>query len=174
MGETDGSSGAAHGAQPDEGSRGKPGFFGRIVEALTPREAEVAADANGHPAPQIPARGMINLRGTVIPVVDVRIRLGLEPREPGARNCIVVVRVAGDEVGLLVDEVRDVVEIPAEAIQPAARRNAAPAAQAFVRGLGLVDGEVRILLDSRRLLYAGREVDAPEGGEAGIRSVGSA
>ena len=119
------------------------------------------------PVPTTPSfiRGLINLRGAVIPVVDVRQRLGLPPVEPGDRSCIVVVRTDDEEIGLLVDSVSEVLEMRADQIQPAARSSSAPASTAFARGLGLVDGAVRVVLDSKRLLYAGRPADATAAGE---------
>lgn len=64
-------------------------------------------------------RGVINLRGMIVPVVDLRRHLGLAAAEPGPFTVIVVVAVAGKTVGLIVDAVSDVLDIGDEAVQPA-------------------------------------------------------
>mgnify|MGYP000099030033 CR=1 FL=1 len=58
-------------------------------------------------------RGVINLRGKVIPVMDVRARFDLPDRAYDDRTCIIVVNIDGTEVGLVVDEVSEVADIPA-------------------------------------------------------------
>ncbi|MCY0093978.1 chemotaxis protein CheW [Hoeflea ulvae] len=61
--------------------------------------------------------GVINLRGTVIPVVDMALRLGLAPIEPTERSAIIVTSVRGQMVGLLVDNVSDMMTVTAGEIQ---------------------------------------------------------
>ena len=70
--------------------------------------------------PQAPAhvRGVTNLRGRILPVVELRGRLGLEPAVPTARSRIVVVEVAGRVLGLLVDAVLQVTKVPLESVAP--------------------------------------------------------
>lgn len=63
-------------------------------------------------------KGVMNLRGTVVPVLDVRLKFGMEPREYDRFTVIVVVNVGSRVVGLIVDSVSDVLDIPADAIQP--------------------------------------------------------
>ena len=98
-------------------------------------------------------RGVINLRGTVIPVMDVRARLGMEPRDADSRTCIVVVQLEETVVGLLVDTISDVIDVPPDSIEGAPRRKAGTASEAVVTGLFQVDGEVKILIDLSRLLH---------------------
>lgn len=64
-------------------------------------------------------RGVMNLRGMIVPVVDLRRHLGLTAVEPGPFTVIVVVAVGGKTVGLIVDAVSDVLDIAADAVQPA-------------------------------------------------------
>src|SRR3569623_2419438 len=72
------------------------------------------------PIPQAPAyvRGAINLRGTVLPVIDMGARIGLEPCEPGSRHVIIVVAIDRRLVGLLGDGVRDIIKVDEEDLQP--------------------------------------------------------
>lgn len=62
-------------------------------------------------------RGVINLRGTVLPVMDLNLRLGLEGTEPSERNVIIVVSVSGRTLGLRVDAVSDILSLPIEALK---------------------------------------------------------
>ncbi len=96
-------------------------------------------------------RGVINLRGTVIPVVDVRTRFGLAPREYDERTCIVVVKVRGAMVGCTVDTVIEVTDIPLDAIQPppgAGTETIPP----YVRAMARMKDHVYVLLDTEALL----------------------
>ncbi len=97
-------------------------------------------------------KGVINLRGKVIPVLDMRRRFALEDRDYDERTCIVVVNVAEAAVGLVVDTVNEVVDIPEEQIEPAPEINKA-GNSAMLQGLGKVGEEVKILLDVSKLLY---------------------
>lgn len=71
--------------------------------------------------PHVPdyVRGVVNLRGTVLPVIDLSARLGWGPSEPTARHVIIVVRIADQLQGLIVDAVNDIVSINSEDLQPA-------------------------------------------------------
>src|SRR5205085_292354 len=64
-------------------------------------------------------RGVINLRGKVIPVTDLRLKFGMPESEATAETCIVIVRAAGVEVGLVVDRVSEVLDIGADQIDAA-------------------------------------------------------
>lgn len=99
------------------------------------------------PLPHSPpfVRGVINLRGRVIPVIDLRARFGLQPREYTERTCIVVVEPHGSPVGMAVDEVLEVAAIAPEQVDP-------PAVQGpCLRGVARCDGRVRLLLDLERV-----------------------
>jgi purine-binding chemotaxis protein CheW len=87
--------------------------------------------------------GVVNLRGKVVPVIDLRVRLGLMPSETGPRSCIVVCQgQSGALVGLLVDSVVEVVTVRAADAEPPPL-----VAGAEVRGLAKVKDRVVILLD---------------------------
>ncbi|WFS03466.1 chemotaxis protein CheW [Rhizobium tumorigenes] len=72
------------------------------------------------PLPQAPDEvvGVINLRGTVIPIVDLAIKLGMDGTQANERSAIVVAEVSNGVVGLLVDAVSDILTVPADLLQP--------------------------------------------------------
>ncbi|MEW6192915.1 MAG: chemotaxis protein CheW [Bacillota bacterium] len=104
--------------------------------------------------PDMPAhvKGVINLRGKVVPVMDVRLRFGMPERPYDDRTCIVVINIDGQAVGLVVDRVSEVLDIPKDDIEPppAVRKGEG---SRFIKGMGKVGEEVKILLDAKRLLY---------------------
>ena len=103
------------------------------------------------PLPQAPSfvRGVINLRGTVLPIVDLAARLGFTPAEPSARHAIVVVQIAQQTVGLLVEGVSDIFTVTETQVQPTPDV-ASDMAKEFVRGVIAMDGRMisMIVLDS--------------------------
>ncbi len=115
------------------------------------------------PDPRPFMRGVINLRGTVIPVMDVRVRMNMEVREPDDRTCIVVVQSDELVVGLMVDMISDVIDVPADKVEAAPRRKDACVGDSIVIGLVQIDAEVKILIDLERLLHDG--VSDPVGTE---------
>jgi purine-binding chemotaxis protein CheW len=106
--------------------------------------------------PDVPeyVRGVINLRGNVIPVVELRVRFGMPAREYDDRTCIIVITSSRRTIGFIVDTVNEVQEIPKENIQPRPEFNAGDEHEQFVAGLGTVNGEVKILLAIDRLMRA--------------------
>lgn len=97
-------------------------------------------------------KGVINLRGQVIPVMDVRTRFQMKPREYDDRTCIVVVNIRDTAIGLVVDKVSDVIDIPEDNVDPPPRVSRKPSSR-FIRGMGKIDDQVKILLDVQKLLY---------------------
>jgi len=97
-------------------------------------------------------KGVINLRGKVIPVIDVRLRFRLAERDYDDRTCIIVVNIDEVSVGLIVDSVAEVQDIESGNIEPPSRIKKS-ASQNFISGLGKVGNEVKILLDIRKLLF---------------------
>ena len=106
--------------------------------------------------PDMPSfiRGVINLRGKVVPIMDVRARFGLDDREYDERTCIIVVNIDGTEVGLVVDEVSEVMDIPDAHVEPAPRTHK-NSEDSFIQGMGKVNNDVKILLDVHKLLFSG-------------------
>ena len=103
--------------------------------------------------PEMPdfIKGVINLRGKVIPVMDVRTRFKLPPREYDERTCIIVVEIDGTSVGMVVDTVNEVADIPEDQVEPPPKSNRKGGS--FIQGLGKIDKEVKILLDINKILY---------------------
>jgi len=81
---------------------------------------EIRGWAPATPLPHSPAyvRGVINLRGAVLPILDLKARLGLGPCEPSARSVIIVVHIGARLVGLLVDAVSEILAADMSAVQP--------------------------------------------------------
>ncbi|MEW5010376.1 MAG: chemotaxis protein CheW [Cycloclasticus sp.] len=100
-------------------------------------------------------RGVINLRGSVVPVIDLSARLGHQPSEVGKRSCIVLVEVFSDDgmqnLGMLVDQVDEILDIPAEHIQ-AAPSFGSHIRTEFIQAMGRVGDDFIILLDISRVL----------------------
>lgn len=98
-------------------------------------------------------KGLINLRGKIIPVVDVRLRFRQEPIEYNDRTCIIVLNVNDTVVGLIVEKIAEVVEIPEENILPSPTIGMPDKAQnVFVYAIGKVGDSVKLLLDPDKLL----------------------
>ena len=106
--------------------------------------------------PDMPAfiRGVINLRGKVIPVMDVRARFKLSARDYDDRTCIIVINVDATEVGLVVDEVSEVADIPESQVEPAPRTSK-NSDNSYIQGMGKMNNRVIILLDVHKLLFSG-------------------
>ena len=96
-------------------------------------------------------KGVINLRGRVIPVMDVRTRFCMAAREYDDRTCIVVVNVDDKSIGLVVDMVNEVADIPEAQIEPPP--SAGRKGSNYIFGIGKIEDEVKILLDVTTLLY---------------------
>ena len=97
--------------------------------------------------------GLINLRGKIIPVIDVHIRFNREPFEYNDRTCIIVVDVKSTLVGLIVEKIAEVVEIQDENILPPPSISRVDRSQnKYVYGIGKVGDSVKLLLDPERLL----------------------
>ena len=97
-------------------------------------------------------KGVINLRGKVIPLVDVRLRFQLEEKEYNDRTCIVVVNIQDMAVGLIVDTVCEVLDIQKSRIDSTPTVNNKPGNR-YIHGLGMVGDDVKILLDTEKLLF---------------------
>jgi purine-binding chemotaxis protein CheW len=121
--------------------------------------------------PMMPAsiRGVINLRGAVVPVVDLSARFGHEQSKAGKRTCIVIVEVRqGDDkhdLGIMVDAVSEVLEIPGSEIEPPPSFGAKIRAD-FISGMGKVGGKFVILLDIQNVLSADEIATLGEVGKA--------
>jgi len=97
-------------------------------------------------------KGVINLRGSVIPVVDVRLRFNMKPRDYDDRTCVIVVNVNESPIGLVVDAVREVISILPEQISPPPSVSKGEVTK-YIQGIGRFDEDVIILLAMNELLY---------------------
>ncbi|TPV93543.1 MAG: purine-binding chemotaxis protein CheW [Myxococcales bacterium FL481] len=104
--------------------------------------------------PDVPdfVKGIINLRGKVIPIMDVRCRFHMPPRDYDERTCIIVIQVRDSAVGLLVDTVSEVLDIADNNIEPPPSVGG-DGGHGFMRGVGKTEDSVKLLLDAERLLY---------------------
>ena len=109
------------------------------------------------PVPMMPAwvRGVINLRGRVVPVVDLAVRFGQPATTATRRTCIIIVEAGSGEeqhdIGVVVEAVNKVLAIPAQDVEPPPAFGAHLRSE-FLQGLGKVDGAFVILLNSERVL----------------------
>lgn len=103
--------------------------------------------------PELPnyIRGIINLRGKIIPVMDIRLRFKKEFREYNERTCIIVIDIADNSVGLIVDSVAEVTNIAEEDIVPPPSLNTG-FSNRYIKGVGKVGNEVKLLLECEKLL----------------------
>jgi len=103
--------------------------------------------------PELPeyVRGIINLRGKIIPVMDVRLRFRKKAMEYNDRTCIIVVEVLGMSVGLIVDSVSEVVTINESDISELPQMKQV-SQNHYVKNIGKIGNEMRLLLDCEKLL----------------------
>lgn len=99
-------------------------------------------------------KGLINLRGKIIPVIDISLRFKQEPFEYNDRTCIIVINVQSTVVGLIIEKIAEAVEIPEENIlpPPSIVRASDKVQNQYVYGIGKVGDSVKLLLDPEKLL----------------------
>jgi purine-binding chemotaxis protein CheW len=103
--------------------------------------------------PELPdyIRGIINLRGKIIPVMDVRLRFRKEPRDYNDRTCIIVVDIKDISIGLIVDSVAEVISISDQDIVEPPQLNKG-LNNKYIKNIGKVGNDVKLLLDCEKLL----------------------
>ena len=114
-------------------------------------------------------RGVINLRGKVIPVMDVRLRFHLQQGDYNERSCIIVVDVKGVAVGLLVDTVNEVLDMPNDSVEAAPSMGSGKLGNC-VQGIGKHGDSVKLVLDIDKLLSIASPMVQPP--EMGVSSAG--
>ncbi|MFV0497343.1 MAG: chemotaxis protein CheW [Candidatus Fimivivens sp.] len=104
------------------------------------------------PMPEFPAyaKGVINLRGQIIPVIDIRLRLNQPIAEYSERTCIIVANIRDVAVGFIVDEVDEVISIDDSCISPPP--TVASAKNSYITGIAKLEKDVTLLIDAQRLL----------------------
>lgn len=103
--------------------------------------------------PEMPVhiKGIINLRGIIVPVMDVRLRFRMEPKDYDDRTCVIVVDFDGTSVGLIVDRVSEVLTLDDENIA-ALPQGSVGLNNRYVKNIGKIGGGVVLLLDCDKLL----------------------
>lgn len=103
--------------------------------------------------PEVPdyVKGIINLRGKIVPVIDVRLKFGKEPIEYNDRTCIIVIDINDVSVGLIVDKVDEVMTINDDGIA-APPANKTGFENRYIKGIGKSGDQVQLLLDCEKLL----------------------
>ncbi|HPC95061.1 MAG TPA: chemotaxis protein CheW [Sedimentisphaerales bacterium] len=138
------------------------------LEILKVREIIGYIDVTAVPQTPHYVKGVINLRGQVIPVVDLRAKFGMETTDVTDETCIIVVEIVhGDRkfsTGIVVDRVQEVLDIPGESIEEAPQFDSS-VNTSFILGMGKVGDAVKILLDIDKVL-GGESLD-------GFRSEGA-
>lgn len=104
--------------------------------------------------PDMPAyvKGVINLRGKVIPIVDLRLRFEMDEREYDNRTCIIVTEVDRILVGCLVDTVEEVMEIPEKDIEPPPQFRTTSGRDRYISGMGKAGNAIKILIDVEKIV----------------------
>jgi purine-binding chemotaxis protein CheW len=113
---------------------------------------EIRGWTSAMPMPRSPAymKGVINLRGVVLPIVDLSLRLGMKPAEPTPRHVIIVAQVGEKIVGLLVDAVSDILTVTDENIQPTPEI-ASDLERSFARGILAIDNRMICVIELESL-----------------------
>lgn len=97
-------------------------------------------------------KGVINLRGKVIPIVDLRLRFDMEERAYDNRTCIIVTEVDHILVGCLVDTVEEVMEILEKNIEPPPKFKSISGRDQYISGMGKVGEAIKILIDAEKIV----------------------
>ncbi|MDI6451416.1 chemotaxis protein CheW [Anaerobaca lacustris] len=125
------------------------------LEILKVREIIGYIDVTAVPQTPHHVKGVINLRGQVIPVIDLRAKFGMETAEVTEQSCIIVVEIVQEErkcsMGIVVDRVQEVLDIAGGSIEDAPRFGASVNTD-FILGMGKVGDAVKILLDIDKVL----------------------
>ncbi len=121
------------------------------LEILKVREIIGLMDITAVPQTPEHVKGVINLRGKVIPVIDLRLKFGMVEADHTDETCIIVVDVGSVEVGILVDKVSEVLDIDATDIEDAPSFGTEVNTE-FILGMGKANGRVTILLDIGKVL----------------------
>ncbi len=96
-------------------------------------------------------KGIINLRGIIVPLIDIRLRFSMEEKEYDDRTCIVVVDFAGTSIGLIVDSVSEVIDLSETSIVDLPH-NSIGLSNRYIKNIGKLDSNVILLIDCEKLL----------------------
>jgi purine-binding chemotaxis protein CheW len=120
------------------------------------------------PVPRTPkfVCGVINLRGKVIPVVNLRTKFGMETIETNGETCIIVVQAEDIEMGIVVDRVSEVIDIPTSAIQPPPAFGNKRISISYLLGIGKTEETIKLLLNIDKVLSRAELGQISQVGEA--------
>ena len=96
-------------------------------------------------------KGIINLRSTIIPVMDARMRFGMEPIEYSERTCIIIIENEANKIGLIVDAVNEVLTIPPKQIMESTKEKN-DLKESFVNGIRQINNDIQLILDCDSLV----------------------
>ena len=96
-------------------------------------------------------KGIINLRSTIIPVMDARMRFGMEPIEYRERTCIIIIENEANKIGLIVDAVNEVLTIPPKQIMESTKEKN-DLKESFVNGISQINNDIQLILDCDSLV----------------------
>jgi purine-binding chemotaxis protein CheW len=101
--------------------------------------------------PEMPyyMKGIINLRGQIIPVIDIRLRFGKVEKDYDDRTCVIIVELHNTQIGLITDSISEVMTIADEEIEPLRCFNAS---QGYIQGIGKTESSIILLIDCKKLL----------------------
>lgn len=113
---------------------------------------EIVSMQNITHVPEMPyyIKGIINLRGTIIPVMDTRLRFGLQEKDYNERSCIIVLNIEDIDIGIVIDEVAEVITIYKDDLVKLPEGYHED--NAWVERIIEVEGEIKILIDSYKLI----------------------
>lgn len=126
--------------------------FGQLLGIPISLVVQIVGLQDITPMPEFPsyAKGVINLRGTIIPVIDIRLRLNQPEVAYSERTCIIVTSIHDSVAGFIVDEVDEVTTIDDEIISPPPKMSSSQ--KSYVTGIAKLDKKVALLIDAQRLL----------------------
>lgn len=119
--------------------------------------------------PQVPdfVEGIINLRGRIIPIIDLKKRFGIDTSHHTEDTRIMVVEVGGQTVGVVVDEVTEVLRLPQDSIEPPPTVAGGITAE-YLTGVGKLDNRLLIMLDMTKILTEGEQAQLQELEESAV------
>jgi len=121
------------------------------VDIMSVREIRGWTKTTALPRSPAYVRGVVNLRGAVLPIVDLSLRLGFANTDPTERSVIIVAQIGAQLVGLLVDAVSDIITVAATDIQPTPDV-ASELVKTFVQGILAIDGRMISLISLENVL----------------------
>lgn len=121
------------------------------VDILRVQEINRMMDLTKVPQSPPGVEGIINLRGRIIPVLDLRVQFGFPRAEKNEHTRIIVIEIMGNTIGFVVDSVREVMRIASNIVEPSPRMGS-PIDASYVSGVAKLDDQLLILLELENLL----------------------